>query len=72
VAATAGGRISCFFSTSRCAIRFNLRFEFVRGAAQFGEQTSGLSGDLRQLLRPENNQGQKEQEDRLGKLMASS
>ena len=46
---------------------FNLRLEFVRSAAQFGKQTSSLPGDLRQLLWPKYNQGQEEQEDRLGK-----
>ena len=51
---------------------FDLGLEFVRGAAKLGEQTSSLASDLRQLLWPEYDQGQNEQEDRLGKLMGSS
>jgi len=46
---------------------FNLRSELVGGTAKFGEQTSGLTGDLWQLLRPKDDEGQEEQKDRLGK-----
>ncbi len=48
-------------------LSFDLRFEFVGGAAQFGEQLSGLTGNLRQLLWPEYDQGQEEEKDCLGK-----
>jgi len=54
---------------SRCAISVSIcDLNSFRGAAQFGGADVPASGDLRQLLRPENNQGQKEQEDRLEKL----
>ena len=48
-------------------LSFDLRLELVRGAAQFGEQASGLTSHLRQLLRPKKNEGQEEKEDRVGK-----
>src|ERR1039458_7799391 len=46
---------------------FDLRLEFVGGAAQFGEKLSRLTSHLRQLLRPKKNEHQEEQEDRVGK-----
>jgi len=38
----------------------DLRLELIRGAAEFGEKTSSLTGDLRQLLRPKDNERQDE------------
>ena len=46
---------------------FDLRLELVRGAAEFGEKTPGLTSHLRQLLRPKENERQEEEEDRVGK-----
>ncbi len=46
---------------------FDLRPEFVRGAAQFREKLSRLTSHLRQLLRPKENERQEEQEDGVGK-----
>src|ERR1035438_3877278 len=46
---------------------FDLLSELVGSTAEFGEQTSRLTGDLRQLLRPKDDQGEEEQKDRLGK-----
>src|SRR5579859_4709265 len=43
----------------------DLRLEIVGGAAELVHELADLAGDLRQLLGPEDNQGQKEQEDRL-------
>src|SRR5258708_8512131 len=48
-------------------LSFDLRSELVRGTAQFGEKTSGLTSHLRQLLWPKKNEGQEEQEDRVWK-----
>jgi len=50
-----------------CDLGFDLRLELVGGAAELGEQPSGLTSHLRQLLRPEQNQGQEEEEDCVGK-----
>ena len=36
---------------------FDLRPEFIGGAAQFGEEASGLLSHLRQLLRPKKDKG---------------
>src|SRR6266852_4074052 len=48
-------------------LSFDLRSELVRGTAQLGEKTSGLTSHLRQLLWPKKNEGQEEQEDSVGK-----
>src|SRR5450755_1367363 len=48
----------------------NLRLEFVRSPPKLVERLADLAGDLRQLLGPEHDQGQKEQENRLGKAHA--
>jgi len=46
----------------------DLSFEFVGGAFEFVECLSYLAGDLWQLLGPEDQQGQEEEEDRLRKI----
>ena len=48
----------------------DLRLEFVGGALEFVQVFANLAGDLRQLLGPKDDQGQKEQKDRLGKAHA--
>ncbi len=48
----------------------DLRLELVGGALELVEVFADLAGDLRQLLRPKDDQGQKEQEDRLGEAHA--
>src|SRR5580704_4568962 len=45
----------------------DLRPELVGSAAELVESLAHLAGDLRQLLGPKDDEGQKEQEDRLGK-----
>lgn len=45
---------------------FDLGFEFIRGATEFGEGLADVTCDLRQLLRPKDDQGENKQEDRLG------
>src|SRR5581483_6658443 len=49
----------------------DLRLEFVGGAAKFIHELAHLAGDLRQLLGPEDDQGQEEQEDRFRKTHGS-
>jgi hypothetical protein len=49
---------------------FDLRFKFVRRTAEFVEHLADLARDLGQLLGPKDNQGQKEEEDRLRKAHA--
>src|SRR5579863_436556 len=46
--------------------------EFVGSPLEFIEPLARLTRNLRQLLRPKDNQGQEEQEDRLRKTHASS
>ena len=46
---------------------FDLRLEFIRGAAKFGKQAPGLASHFRQLLGAKYNQGQEEYEDGVGK-----
>ena len=48
----------------------NLRLELVGSPLEFVQIFADLAGDLRQLLRPEYDQGQEEQEDRLGEAHA--
>src|SRR5271165_145712 len=48
----------------------DLRLEFVRRAPEFGQCLAYVAGDLRQLLGPKDDEGQEEQEDRLGKTHA--
>ena len=50
----------------------DLGLEFVRGALEFIQRLAHLAGDLRQLLGPKDDEGQKEEEDRLRKTHASS
>src|SRR5579863_3616228 len=50
----------------------DLRSKLIGGALEFVECFAHLTRDLRQLLRPKNDQGQKEEEDRLGKTHAPS
>ena len=47
--------------------RFNLSFEFIRGPLKFVERLADLASNLRQLLGPEDDQGQQEDEDHLWK-----
>src|SRR5215471_9266670 len=49
---------------------FDLGLKFVGGAAEFVHPLADLASDLRQLLRSKDNQGQKKQENRLGKTHA--
>jgi hypothetical protein len=46
---------------------FNLGLEFIRGPLKFVERLADLASDLRQLLGPEDDQGQQEDEDHLWK-----
>src|ERR1700692_4679762 len=46
---------------------FDLRLEFIRGAAKFGKKTPGLASHFRQLLGAKYDQGQEENEDGVGK-----
>ena len=46
-------------------LRLDLRLEFVRGTLEFIERLANLATDLRQLLRPKDDQGQQEDEDHL-------
>jgi len=48
----------------------DLRLELVGSPLEFIQILADLAGDLRQLLWPENDQGQEEQEDRLGETHA--
>ena len=48
----------------------DLGLEFVRSPPELVHVLADLAGDLRQFLWPENDEGQKEQEDRLGKTHA--
>src|SRR5438876_8813950 len=48
-------------------LRFNLSLEFIRGPLEFVERPADLASDLRQLLGPEDDQGQQEDEDHLWK-----
>ena len=49
---------------------FDLRLEFVGRTLEFVQVLAHLARDLRQLLRPKDDEGQKEQEDRLRKTHA--
>src|SRR5579863_579195 len=51
---------------------FDLGLELVRGALELVERLAYLAGNLRQLLGPKDDEGQKEKEDRLGKTHAPS
>src|SRR5262249_4404882 len=44
----------------------NLRLELIRGAPELVQILPDLAGNLRQLLGPKDNEGQKEQENCLG------
>jgi len=46
---------------------FNLGLEFIRGPLKFVQRPADLASDLRQLLGPEDDQGQQEDEDHLWK-----
>src|SRR5579859_1562980 len=48
-----------------CDLLLNLRLKLVGGAAELVHEFADLAGDLRQLLWPKDDEGQKEQEDRL-------
>ncbi len=48
----------------------DLGLELVGGTPEFVEGSAHLAGDLRQFLGPKNDQGQKEEEDRLRKTHA--
>src|SRR5208283_4422224 len=48
-------------------LMLDLRLEFVGSAAELIQRLAYLAGNLRQLLGPKDDEGQKEQEDRLGK-----
>ena len=48
-------------------LRFNLGLEFIRGPFEFVERPADLASDLRQLLGPEDDQGQQEDEDHFWK-----
>ena len=48
-------------------LRFNLSLEFIRGPLEFVERPADLASNLRQLLGPEDDQGQQEDEDHLWK-----
>ena len=48
-------------------LRFNLSLEFIRGAFKFVERLADLASNFGQLLGPEDDQGQQEDEDHLWK-----
>lgn len=48
----------------------DLRPEFIGGAPQLSQKLSRLARNLRQLLRPKDNEGQYKQEDSLGETHA--
>src|SRR5579872_1801594 len=52
-------------------LAFDLGFELVRGAAELIQRLSYLARNLRQLLRPKNDQSQKKQEDCLREAHAT-
>jgi len=68
----AGGNRVMLLDLEVSNLGFDLRLELVRSATKFGEQASGLTSHLRQLLRPKKNEGQEEEEDCIGKTHASS
>src|SRR5579871_2981423 len=51
---------------------FDLGLKLVGGTAKFVHEFADLAGDLRQFLRPKDNQGQEKEEDRLGKTHRDS
>jgi len=63
-------RLLPVFHLEMSDLLLDLRFEFVGSPLEFVEILADLAGDFRQLLGPENHEGQKEQEDRLGKAHA--
>src|ERR1051326_4995276 len=58
------------FDLQMSDLLLDLRLEIVGGAAELVHELADLARDLRQLLGPEDNQGQKKQEDRLRKTHA--
>ena len=48
-------------------LRFNLSLEFIRGPLKFVERLADLASNLGQLLGPEDDQGQQEDEDHFWK-----
>jgi len=59
-----------FFDFQVRNLLFDLRLELIRSSLELVHVLANLARDLRQLLGPEDDQGQQEQEDRLGKAHA--
>src|SRR5258708_3543113 len=58
------------FSLQVCDLLLDLGLELVGGTPEFVKGAPHLAGDLGQLLRPKDDEGQKEEEDRLRKTHA--
>src|SRR5579862_1875864 len=60
-------RLRLNFAVDVCDLGIDLGAKFVAGALEFVERLADLSSNLRQLLGPEDNEGQQEDENHLRK-----